>query len=52
MSNLKNIYYEVQELSRDISSFNTDMYFDENKKESKLEERLDTIFSLKRKVWK
>ena len=48
LSNLKNIYYEVQELSRDISSFNTDMYFDENER-NEVEERLDTIFSLKRK---
>ena len=45
---LKSIYYEVQELSRDISSLNSDMYFDENER-NKVEERLDLIYSLKRK---
>lgn len=30
LNNLKGIYYEVQELSRDISSLNSDIYFDEN----------------------
>ena len=45
---LKGIYYEVQELSRDISSLNTDMYFDENER-NEIEERLDLIYSLKRK---
>ena len=28
-SNLKNIYYELQEISRDISNYNDDVYFDE-----------------------
>ena len=45
---LKGVYYEVQELSRDISSLNSDMYFDENER-NEIEERLDLIFSLKRK---
>ena len=48
LSNLKSIYYEVQELSRDISSLNSDMYFDENER-NEIEERLDLIYSLKRK---
>ena len=45
---LKGIYYEVQELSRDISALNTDMYFDENER-NEIEGRLDLIYSLKRK---
>ena len=45
---LKSIYYEIQELSRDISSMNSDMYFDENER-NEVEERLDLISSLKRK---
>lgn len=48
LSSLKSIYYEVQELSRDISSLNSDMYFDENER-NEVEERLDLICSLKRK---
>ena len=48
LNSLKSIYYEVQELSRDISSLNSDMYFDENER-NEVEERLDIIFSLKRK---
>ena len=48
LSELKSIYYEVQELSRDISSMNSDMYFDENER-NETEERLDLIYSLKRK---
>ena len=48
LNNLKSIYYEVQELSRDISSLNSDMYFDENER-NEVEERLDLIYSLKRK---
>lgn len=45
---LKNIYYELQELSRDISSYNNDMYFDEEER-NYIEERLGLIYSLKRK---
>ena len=48
LNNLKSIYYEVQELSRDISSLNSDIYFDENERND-VEERLDLIYSLKRK---
>ena len=47
-SNLKNIYYELQEISRDISSYKEESYFDEDKREF-IEERLDLIRSLKRK---
>ena len=48
LSELKSIYYEVQELSRDISALNSEMYFDENER-NEIEERLDLINSLKRK---
>lgn len=48
LTELKSIYYEVQELSRDISSLNSEMYFDENER-NETEERLDLINSLKRK---
>lgn len=47
-SNLKSLYYELQEISRDLSSYNEDVYFDEEER-NKVEERLDLIFSLKRK---
>lgn len=47
-SNLKNIYYELQEISRDISVHKEDTYFDE-KERTEVEERLDLICSLKRK---
>ncbi len=46
--NLKNIYYEVQELTRDISSMQEEDEWDVREQEA-VEERLDTIFSLKRK---
>ena len=45
---LKNAYYEIQEVSYDISSFGEDMYYDEEE-QNKIEERLDLINSLKRK---
>ena len=45
---LKNIYYDIQELSRDISGMSEDNYFDEEQRQI-TEERLDQIFSLKRK---
>ena len=48
VSNLKNIYYELQEISRDIADFKEDIYFDEEERNN-IEERLDLIFSLKRK---
>ena len=47
-SDLKSIYYELQEISRDISSSKDDIYFDENERDE-VEKRLDLIYSLKRK---
>lgn len=47
-SNLKNIYYELQEISRDISEHKEDVYFDEQERDE-IEERLDLIYNLKRK---
>ncbi len=48
LSNLKSSYYDIQEIARDISSLREDVYFDEEDRKE-LEERLDLIFSLKRK---
>ncbi len=48
LAELKNIYYEIQELSRDISGMKNEIYFDEYDRD-KVEGRLDEIFSLKRK---
>lgn len=48
VSNLKNVYYELQEVSRDISESKSEMYFDEEER-NYTEERLDLIKSLKRK---
>lgn len=45
---LKTIYYELQELSRDISGYTKDIYFDEEER-NYIEERLNLIYSLKRK---
>ena len=45
---LKNAYYEIQEVSYDITSFSEDMYYDEEEL-NKIEGRLDLINSLKRK---
>lgn len=47
-NNLKSIYYDLQEMSRDISSYKEDIYFDEEERNN-IEERLDLIYSLKRK---
>lgn len=47
-SSLKSIYYELQELARDVSTYRSDMELDEEEKEF-VEERLDLIYSLKRK---
>lgn len=47
-TSLKNIYYEIQEISRDISCYSEDMQFDEQEREE-IETRLDTIYNLKRK---
>ena len=46
--NLKNIYYELQELSRDILKYKEEIYFDEEER-NYIHERLDLIVSLKRK---
>ena len=32
-SDLKNIYYELQELSRDISGYKNNVYFDEEERD-------------------
>ena len=47
-SNLKNIYYEIQEISRDVNSSLEDINFDEQEREE-VETRLDIIDNLKRK---
>ena len=47
-SNLKDSYYQIQEISRDISSYLEDVDFDEQERE-RIETRLDTIYNLKRK---
>ena len=47
-SNLKSIYYELQEISRDISNYKEDVCFDEQER-NEIEQRLDLIYSLKRK---
>lgn len=48
VGNLKSIYYELQEASRDISGLTEYVEFD-GEEQSKIEERLDIITSLKRK---
>lgn len=47
-NNLKSIYYELQEISRDISYYKQESCFDEEERDY-IEERLDLINSLKRK---
>ena len=47
-NNLKSAYYELQEVSRDISSYKNEVDFNEEE-QNQVEERLDLIFSLKRK---
>lgn len=47
-TNLKNSYYELQELARDINEYREDVFFDEEER-NQIEERLDLIYSLKRK---
>ena len=47
-TSLKNIYYEIQEISRDISEYNEDTEFNEQEREE-IEKRLDIIYDLKRK---
>ncbi len=48
LGELKNIYYEVQELSRDIVDMNEEIFFEDDKR-NQVERRLDLIYSLKRK---
>ena len=45
---LKGAYFEVQEAARDLAYLGVDLYFDEDE-QTKVEERLDLINSLKRK---
>ena len=47
-TNLKSVYYELQEISRDIACYKDDIFFDEKEREE-IESRLDLIYSLKRK---
>ena len=48
VSNLKNIYYEIQEISLDVNGYLGDIEFDEQEREE-VETRLDVIDNLKRK---
>ena len=48
VSNLKNIYYEIQEISSDVNWYLGDIEFDEQEREE-VETRLDIIDNLKRK---
>ncbi len=45
---LKSVYYELQEIARDVADYQEEVYFDEEE-QKEVEERLDLIFSLKRK---
>ena len=45
---LKSVYYEIQEISRDIAYYKDEVYFDEQERND-VETRLDLINSLKRK---
>lgn len=47
-NDLKSIYYELQEISRDVNDYKNDIYFDEEERDF-VEERLNLIYSLKRK---
>lgn len=48
LNRIQELYYNLEELSRDISELQEEVYFDEEKRKE-VEERLDLIFSLKRK---
>jgi len=48
LNTLKSIYYDIQELSRDINVYKEEVYFDEEER-NKTETRLDLIYMLKRK---
>lgn len=47
-NSLKSAYYELQEVARDITNYQQETYFDEEE-QRKVENRLDLIYSLKRK---
>ena len=47
LNTLKGVYYDLQELSRDVKAFQDEMDFDEAEKQ-KIEERYDLIHDLKR----
>lgn len=46
--NLKGAYYELEEIGRDITNYCEDVFFDEEEK-NQIDDRIDLIFSLKRK---
>ena len=48
VNDIKNIFYEVEELTRELNEKNENLDFDESERDN-IEERLDLIFSLKRK---
>ena len=48
LNTLKSIYYDLQELSRDVKAFKEEMEFDEEERQ-RVEERVDLIHDLKRK---
>lgn len=48
LNSLRSVYYDVQELSRDIADFSENIFFDEEERE-RTEKRLDVIYKLKRK---
>ena len=48
LNTLKSIYYDLQELSRDVKAFKEEMEFDEEERQ-RVEERVDLIRDLKRK---
>ena len=47
-NSLKSAYYDLQEIARDIANYQEEINFDEQE-QKEIEERLDFIFSLKRK---
>ncbi len=48
LSQLKSIYYDIQEIARDISYFKVENVFNESDR-NEIEKRLDLLYSLKRK---
>lgn len=48
LNQLKNVYYDIQELARDISGLNNESCYSEQE-HAEIEERLDLIYDLKRK---